>query len=42
VSQKGAYSNVTEADLPEIATHVEGEKVGRLCGKVEPDGEQVT
>lgn len=37
------YSKVTEDDLPEIAAHVQGrgEPVERLCGKVEPDVEQI-
>ena len=37
------YSNVTEADLPEIVAHVQGESgpVERLTGKVEPDVEEI-
>lgn len=37
------YSQVTEGDLPEIAAHIEGkgEKVVRLCGKAQPDVEQI-
>ena len=37
------YSKVTEADLPEIAAHIEGKgaSVQRLCGKAQPDVEQI-
>ncbi|MGE3172184.1 MAG: ferredoxin [Planctomycetota bacterium] len=37
------YSTVTEADLPEIEAHIQGSgpKVERLCGKVQPDVEQI-
>ena len=37
------YSFVKDEDLPEIAAHAQGEgdKVVRLCGKVEPDVEQI-
>jgi len=37
------YSKVTEADLPEIAAHIEGkgEPVKRLTGKCQPDVEQI-
>ena len=37
------YSKVTEQDLPAIAAHIEGKgpQVGRLCGKVQPDVEQI-
>ena len=37
------YSQVTEADLKEIAAHIkgDGDPVTRLCGKAEPDVEQI-
>ena len=37
------YSEVTDADLAEIAKHIkgEGEVVERLTGKCEPDVEQI-
>jgi NADH-quinone oxidoreductase subunit F len=37
------YSKVTEADLPEIAAHIEGKgpPVKRLTGKAQPDVEQI-
>lgn len=37
------YSRVTEADLPEVAAHIEGKgaAVQRLCGKAKPDVEQI-
>jgi (2Fe-2S) ferredoxin len=37
------YSKVTEADLPEIAAHIQGggEAVARLTGKCQPDVEQI-
>jgi (2Fe-2S) ferredoxin len=37
------YSHVQDADLEEVAAHIQGkgEKVERLCGKVEPDVEQI-
>ncbi len=37
------YSEVTEADLPDIVAHIKGEAepVARLTGKVEPDVEDI-
>jgi (2Fe-2S) ferredoxin len=37
------YSKVTDADLPEIAAHIEGKgpPVQRLTGKAPPDVEQI-
>ena len=37
------YSTVKETDLEEVAAHVcdGGPKVARLCGKVQPDAEQI-
>jgi (2Fe-2S) ferredoxin len=37
------YSHVTEADLPEIVAHIQGdgEPVARLTGKRQPDVEQI-